>query len=426
MPTCDKHLEDVFFSTCYIYKRHEREHEESYVCMPDGPLEYSATGTKCAFCGALEPDSRHTAAHNIEPCEKGARSKKSARTFKRKGMFLKHLKDYHGKVDGALLAQKWQQLNPRKAYACGFCGDLFRDIAEYSLHVDDEHYSRNLTSQDWDPTKVIQAFLVHQPEVNEEWQRISKCFQPSEFYWDTCDVKGRGNLQWRLESGTETAVELVKAVWAKRKSMAECEKKIIGSGRPAEENIHTGSTFDVLKYQDGAMQLSEGLADQGFTGGAADSHLCDYPQLQHSTLGTLGPAYNGHSSVELLAPRRVYHESVPVGTAIYSGPYSTDYDGSYSQGNWQARPLPNAHGGTPLYSPAVSHESNPERAGHDTLMSRAPFPENLPSDFHQNTSLDTAQSCEYSIGLVPDPGAFQASNEVPYGEDLSWSWHEEL
>ena len=54
--------------TCDAWKRHEREHEVVYRCMPFGAVEDTGSGPECAFCGILNPDQSHRLKHNAITC----------------------------------------------------------------------------------------------------------------------------------------------------------------------------------------------------------------------------------------------------------------------------------------------------------------------------------------------------------------------
>ena len=188
--------------TCDGFKRHMKEHETMYVCMPYGSVEITHSGPKCAFCDTMYPDEDHLEKHMANPC--AARSVKG-RSYTRKVNFKKHL-EVHGVDDCSDLAQRWQQTFPKRYFSCGFCGSLFPTLSEQTRHIDD-HYKQNQSVYDWDLNKVVQG-LLHQPHVYQAWQ--SKLALENElwinlplssFTWDAMTAK---ELQLRLQFGRET------------------------------------------------------------------------------------------------------------------------------------------------------------------------------------------------------------------------------
>ena len=113
--------------TCDSWKRHMREHEQTYPC---------------------------------HICAK--------RYYSRKGDLVRHLTDVHHFSDDAAYnqASMWKRTT-KKAYACGFCIRIFGTHLEQLNHID-EHWRYNQDISDWDLNKVIQGLLL-QPDIQSSW-----------------------------------------------------------------------------------------------------------------------------------------------------------------------------------------------------------------------------------------------------------------
>ena len=105
------------FTTCDGWKRHMKEHETRYPCMPQGREIYTAQGPECVLCGDLNPDERHYSLHKILPC---SIKPLAARSYTRKSHLITHLKT-HGISDGFALAEEWRDTLDKKYFSCGFC-----------------------------------------------------------------------------------------------------------------------------------------------------------------------------------------------------------------------------------------------------------------------------------------------------------------
>ena len=176
-----------------------KEHETRYRCMPNGPIEYTAGGARCAFCGFPNPSQRHCDIHKAFPC---AKRSLDVRSYTRKPHFITHLKT-HDIPNVIELAEHWKETIKKRHFACGFCVSHFRSLIEQLNHVD-THYRLFHHIRDWDTTKVIRGLLL-QPGVSESWQRTLAShpgLKESLLRWDVSVVR---NLQFRLEVGIESA-----------------------------------------------------------------------------------------------------------------------------------------------------------------------------------------------------------------------------
>ena len=177
-----------------------KEHETRYRCMPNGPIEYTAGGARCAFCGFRNPSQRHCDIHKVFPC---ANRTLDVRSYTRKPHFITHLKT-HDIPNVTELAEHWKDTIKKRHFACGFCISHFHSLIEQLNHIDVTHYRLSHHIRDWDTNKVIRGLLL-QPRVSESWQRILASYSgliESLLRWDVSVVR---KLQFRLEVGNESA-----------------------------------------------------------------------------------------------------------------------------------------------------------------------------------------------------------------------------
>ncbi len=191
-------------STCDGWKRHEKEkHERGYMCMPNGPVEITASGPCCAFCGFLDPSSGHLEIHDARLC---ADKPDKDRRYTRKLGLINHLKT-HGMYEVSALADKWRVWLKKRYYGCGFCISVFTTNADRLNHIDSQHYRYSRTIDEWDPNKVIRGLLL-QPSVLDFWQQVSP-WNPdprtADLIWEPHAIAA---LQQRLELSEEPAYQL--------------------------------------------------------------------------------------------------------------------------------------------------------------------------------------------------------------------------
>lgn len=196
------------FITCDGWKRHMKEHETRYHCMPQGREIYTARGPECVLCGISNPDERHYNFHKILPCSNKALV---ARSYTRKSHLINHLKT-HGVSDGAALAEKWRDTLDKKYFSCGFCIACFHSHTDQLNHIDSVHYKTHQHISEWEFSKVILGLLL-QPGVQELWRTILAVhpqYSASGFRWSPTAAK---SLQLRLEKREETANDLALAAF---------------------------------------------------------------------------------------------------------------------------------------------------------------------------------------------------------------------
>ena len=198
------------FTTCDGWKRHEKEHEIVFVCMPNGLVENIGSGPYCALCGVCNPSSTHLDSHQASTCTEGT---KVTRT--RQSNLAKHLMSSHGisDDDASERAQRWRRKSNKKAYACGFCINFFSNITDRLNHIDHEHWSHGETMKSWSLTTLIKGLLL-QPGVSDAWQYLLATSEPSlpesSFTWELPTAEG---LQLRLELCDEAPQHLASAAF---------------------------------------------------------------------------------------------------------------------------------------------------------------------------------------------------------------------
>ncbi len=157
---------------CDGYKRHMREHETIYLCMPNGPVNSPETGPECYFCGAWNPDQAHFATHGVSKCYGGYAKRQS---YTRRVNLSNHIKDAHNTSENraSALAKEWGDChkNKRIYFSCGFCICHFTTLKDKSSHIDVEHWRQHQELKEWDNNKVILG-LLSQPGVEEEWHQL--------------------------------------------------------------------------------------------------------------------------------------------------------------------------------------------------------------------------------------------------------------
>ena len=200
-PECGKIVD-----SCDGWKRHMKEHEAYYPCMPNGPVEFYHDTPTCALCGIVNPIREHLAEHNVALCISG--SKTPARKS-RKSLMKDHLAQ-HGILDAASasqLADKWQCKRNKRAFSCGFCVAHFSTITEQLNHIDNDHFKHGHDKSLWNTNVVIRG-LLQQPKVKETWSRLLKsnsALLESDFGWNTPAAE---SLQTQLEMGIESGGDL--------------------------------------------------------------------------------------------------------------------------------------------------------------------------------------------------------------------------
>ena len=193
-------------TTCEGWKRHEKEHESGYLCMPHGPVVNTQHGSICVLCREENPDMNHQEWHNISNCV-GKSIKKSRRSDMITHMAQQHY--VHSQL-GAALADQWRYDSNKKYFSCGFCVAIFPSILERSNHIDNEHWRNGQNMDSWDLNLLIRGLLL-EPKVQAAWRVLLEPY-PSlielDLRWEMPSAKG---LQLRLEKSEEPGPVLAKA-----------------------------------------------------------------------------------------------------------------------------------------------------------------------------------------------------------------------
>lgn len=203
---CDRHHHHYIYTTCDGWKRHMKEHETFWPCMPHGPLEAAGAGVICALCCSVNPNKSHMAGHSIGKC--GDRSDKLRRVSRRVNL-KKHLRQSHVVSEdfARSLANKWKTTLRKKHFACGFCVCIFSTIHEQLNHIDANHFKKGRQITEWSATNVILGLLLS-PRVASwfQWMLLSDPYAKDRYlHWEWHMVE---DLQRRLEMAEDAAETL--------------------------------------------------------------------------------------------------------------------------------------------------------------------------------------------------------------------------
>ena len=159
------------------WKKHEKEHETTFVCEMEEAAESGREGQDHA--------SR-------------------AFTSKRRDIMVNHLNKSHGIFEthqARDLADKWRHTVKKQAWACGFCSSLFLSFQDRLKHIDVEHFRRHQSIHEWDLNKVVLG-LLQQPRMEKAWKKKIASLPPwvhlGQLNWNNAVAK---DLQATLEMG---------------------------------------------------------------------------------------------------------------------------------------------------------------------------------------------------------------------------------
>ena len=201
------------FTTYGGFAKHENEHDNYYVFLPQGPIENTPWGPQCALCEATNPSKAHLREHNTLKYD-GWIGKPITRS--RRGNFEELLRKHNTSEEKIkVLLNKWRKDPEKKAYACGFCVRLFRTLPDRTSHIDREHYAKGEHIRDWNDTLVIKGLLLQQ-ELLQECLRLFNPVDPTlvetKISWPPSAIE---DLQLRLELRQERAKDLAIDVFRK-------------------------------------------------------------------------------------------------------------------------------------------------------------------------------------------------------------------
>ena len=159
------------------WKKHEKEHETTFVCEMEEVAESGREGQDHA--------SR-------------------AFTSKRRDIMVNHLNKSHGIIEtnrARDLADQWRHTAKKQAWACGFCSSLFLNFQDRLKHIDVEHFRRHQSILEWDLNKVVLG-LLQQPEMERAWNEkmasLPRRVHLGDLVWNKAVAK---DLQATLEIG---------------------------------------------------------------------------------------------------------------------------------------------------------------------------------------------------------------------------------
>ena len=213
--------------------------------MPNGPVEYTEQGAKCALCFEEDPDIEHLARHHVSICvgKFGEPLKKSRKTD-----MVAHLAKHriHSK-DAAALAEQWRYPLNKKYFSCGLCVGIFYSITERFNHIDNEHWKHGQNMDAWELSNCIKGLLL-EPRLQAAWRLLLRSVPTiveSNLRWEKPFAEG---LQLRLEKAEESPQTLAKMAlefsnWAQTRpgqrgmGAATCRDRTIFSPVPPSSRI---------------------------------------------------------------------------------------------------------------------------------------------------------------------------------------------
>ena len=191
------------------WRKHEKGHVDTYVCMLTGPVDDTDGYLTCSLCGLPNPNEEHLSAHNTHVCGPGV---PGSFFCKRRADLVRHAMKCHGvqtKATAEAIADKWKETTKKQAWSCGFCVCLLYTFGDRLKHFS-AHFERGQTLDEWDTTNVIEGLFL-QPGMVNVWKRPLD-WRSSNVVWKKDTVK---QVQHDLEFGPSDpahAVALVRAV----------------------------------------------------------------------------------------------------------------------------------------------------------------------------------------------------------------------
>ena len=258
--------------TCDGWKRHMREHETIYPCMPNGPVVAAENGPKCCFCHLPYPDQNHLDTHSVSKCHGGY---EKAHSYTRKANMVRHLKAVHNasEANASTLADIWRDShkNRRRFFSCGFCISIFFTVKEQNSHIETKHWSQHQDIRDWDTNRVILGLLL-QPGVSNSWQELLARHHVR----SDSDLSAHWNptvseyVQLKLEIGQSSAQALAELAF---KQSSYCRSHQVGTARgtavqPSNEDLEMEESLPVSQKTAITMQAPQS---------------CSAPQLDSSS-----------------------------------------------------------------------------------------------------------------------------------------------
>ena len=191
------------------WRKHEKGHVDTYVCMLTGPVDETEGYVTCSLCGLLSPNEEHLSAHKTHACGPGV---PGSFFCKRRADLVKHTMKCHRiqtKARAEAIADKWKETTKKQAWSCGFCVCLFYTFGDRLKHIA-AHFERGRTLDEWDITNVMEGLFLQPGMANVLQSPLD--WRSSNIVWKKDAVK---QVQHDLEVGPSDpahAVALVRAV----------------------------------------------------------------------------------------------------------------------------------------------------------------------------------------------------------------------
>lgn len=191
------------------WRKHEKGHVDTYVCMLTGPVDDTEGYVTCSLCGLSNPNEQHLSAHNTHTCGPGV---PGSFFCKRRADLVRHTMKCHRvqtKARAEAIADKWKETTKKQAWSCGFCVCLLYTFSDRLKHIA-THFERGQTLDEWDTINVIEGLFL-QPGLINFWERPLD-WRSSKVIWKKDAVK---QVQHDLEFGPSDpahAEALVRAV----------------------------------------------------------------------------------------------------------------------------------------------------------------------------------------------------------------------
>ena len=188
------------------WRKHEKGHVDTYVCMLTGPVEETDGYVTCSLCGLSNPNEEHLSAHDTHVCGPGV---PGSFFCKRRADLVRHTMKCHRiqtKARAEAIADKWKETTKKQAWSCGFCVRLLHTFGDRLKHIA-AHFERGQTLDEWDTTNIIEGLLL-QPGMVNVWKRPLD-WRSSEIIWKKDAVK---QVQHDLELGPSDPVHAVALV----------------------------------------------------------------------------------------------------------------------------------------------------------------------------------------------------------------------
>jgi hypothetical protein len=284
------------YKTCDGWKRHMREHEIIYPCMPNGPVRDTENGPRCCFCDLPFPDHEHLDTHSISRCHGGF---KDAQKYSRRVNLIKHIEEIHhtSNAFASALADEWQNSHKRKRrfFSCGFCVTIFFTLRDQNSHIDKEHWSQHQDIKAWDTTKVILGLLL-QTGVSESWQELLNRhdIRSDSGSWPHWDPTTSEDLQLNLEIRQGSAQALAELAFKKSSYYQSLQVALtpeITSQRCSEDFELEGNT-SALQNTDIGMRVPRSWSASQRDSSSEFNHFPvghSSDGLYHDTAGRLKP-----------------------------------------------------------------------------------------------------------------------------------------